>query len=58
MDFLRLLLGFQDIDSIRKDFEIEVDMISPDVFKINMKSFRASKVVQQQFKAAKALKVE
>ncbi|HHX8506474.1 TPA: hypothetical protein ACVO0I_003800 [Vibrio diabolicus] len=56
MGLLRKILGFKSSDETKKDFEIEVDMVNPDVFKMNMKSFRASKVVQQQVKAAKTLK--
>ncbi|ELB2736999.1 hypothetical protein ACS83_03000 [Vibrio alginolyticus] len=56
MGLLRKILGFKPSDETKKDFEIEVDMVNPDVFKMNMKSFRASKVVQQQVKAAKTLK--
>ncbi|EGQ9275680.1 hypothetical protein V9789_001782 [Vibrio vulnificus] len=56
MGLLRRLLGFKSSDKAKKDFEIEVDMVSPDVFRMNMKSFRESKIVQQQIKAAKTLK--
>ncbi|MCR9519624.1 hypothetical protein NB469_14625 [Vibrio alginolyticus] len=56
MGLLRKILGFKTSDETKKDFEIEVDMVNPDVFKMNMESFRASKVVQEQVKAAKTLK--
>lgn len=35
-----------------EDYEIKLDMVTPDVVRMNMASFRKSKVVKQQIKSA------
>ncbi len=46
MGFIRRLLGFKSSDSDKTDYEIEPVLVSPDVIRMNMESFRNSKVVR------------
>ncbi|MGR6831423.1 hypothetical protein [Aliivibrio wodanis] len=55
MTWLRKLLGFIPSEEDSKKYEIEPEMVNPDVVRMNMESFRNSKVVKAQAKAAKAL---
>lgn len=50
---LRKLFGIKDEDKQQKHYEIEPVMVNPDVVRMDMKSFRESRVVKEQIAAAK-----
>ncbi|MGF1717852.1 hypothetical protein L4D08_23610 [Photobacterium chitinilyticum] len=51
---LRKLFGINEEDIIKpKNFEIEPEMINPDVVRMDMDSFRKSSAVKKQIAAAK-----
>ncbi len=51
---LRIIFGFKEKDKSKQAYEIKPDMVSPDVVRMNLSSFRNSSVVQKQVAAAKA----
>ncbi len=49
---IRLIFCIPPVAQKKKEFEIKLIMVNPDVVRMDMKSFRRSAVVKQQAKAA------